>query len=121
MRTSTFKSIVSILLCMALVMSVCVGALAYNSYDDTFNIGETDPADYGDDDFFGELDYIPGDLNGDGVVTDQDAVYLLFHTFFESEYPVNQPVDFNGDGVVNDQDAVYLLFHTFFASEYPLN
>ena len=67
--------------------------------------------------------FLKGDVNGDGVVTDADAVYLLYYTFFgDGEYPVNQPCDFNGDGVVTDADAVYLLYYTFFgAEEYPLH
>ena len=64
-----------------------------------------------------------GDVNGDGVVTDADAVYLLYYTFFgDAGYPVNQPCDFNGDGEVTDADAVYLLYYTFFGEEsYPLH
>ena len=63
-----------------------------------------------------------GDVNGDGEVTDADAVHLLYYTFFgDEEYPLNQPCDFNGDGEVTDADAVYLLYYTFFgAEEYPL-
>ena len=64
-----------------------------------------------------------GDVNGDGEVTDADAVYLLYYTFFgDAGYPVNQPCDFNGDGAVTDADAVYLLYYTFFGEEsYPLH
>ena len=64
--------------------------------------------------------YVTGDLNGDGEVTDSDAIYLLYYTFFEKDYPLNQPCDFNGDGEVTDSDAVYLLYNTFFPNEYPL-
>ncbi|MBQ6677315.1 MAG: hypothetical protein IJM71_04635 [Clostridia bacterium] len=62
-----------------------------------------------------------GDLNGDEIVSDADAVYLLFYTFFPETYPLNQDGDFNGDGEVTDADAVYLLFYTFFPDTYPLN
>lgn len=66
-------------------------------------------------------DCIPGDLNGDGLVTDADAVYLLRHTLFPAKYPVTQDADFNGDGLVIDSDAVYLLRHTLFPGSYPLH
>ena len=65
-------------------------------------------------------DYIVGDLNQDGQVNSDDAVYLLMHTMFPNDYPVNQPVDFNKDGQVNSDDAVYLLMHTMFPEDYPL-
>ena len=64
--------------------------------------------------------YIVGDVNDDGEVTDEDAIYLLFYTFFPEDYLVNQPCDFNGDGEVTDEDAIYILFYTFFPEDYPL-
>ena len=64
--------------------------------------------------------YTPGDLDGDDVVTDADAVHLLFYTFFPEDYALNQDCDFDGDGTVNDADAVYLLFYTFFPEDYPV-
>ena len=30
----------------------------------------------------------PGDLNGSGAVTDDDAIWLLMYTFFPEEYPI---------------------------------
>lgn len=66
-------------------------------------------------------DYILGDVNDDGKVNDQDAIYLLFNaTFGDEYYPLNQDGDFNGDGEVNDQDAIYLLFYCFYPDLYPL-
>ena len=64
----------------------------------------------------------PGDLNGDGSVTAEDAVYLLYHTLFGAErYPVAGSCDFDKDGAVTAGDAVYLLYHTLFGAErYPL-
>lgn len=61
-----------------------------------------------------------GDVNGDAVVSDADAGYLLMHTFYQDIYPVNQDCDFNKDGKVSDADAIYLLMHTFYSSTYPL-
>ncbi len=65
--------------------------------------------------------FTPGELDGSDGITDADAVYLLMHTYFPEEYPVQQPCDFNGDGAVTDADAVYLLMNTYFPEDYPLN
>lgn len=64
---------------------------------------------------------IIGDIDSSDGITDADAEYLLMHTFFPEDYPVNQECDFNGDGKVNDADAEYLLMYTFFPEDYPLN
>ncbi|MBP5618366.1 MAG: hypothetical protein J6X61_04380, partial [Clostridia bacterium] len=65
---------------------------------------------------------ILGDLNKDGEVTDDDAIYLLLFTFFSDLYPLADPdaCDFNHDGEITDDDAIYLLLHTFFSDLYPL-
>lgn len=65
-------------------------------------------------------EFLAGDMNGDGLVTDADAVYLLRYTLFPASYPVTQDADFNGDGQTTDADAVYLLRHTLFPGNYPL-
>lgn len=65
---------------------------------------------------------VRGDLNADGKVTSDDAVYLLKHSLFGAgQYPVSQNVDFNKDGKVTSEDAVYLLKYTLFGSTYPLD
>ena len=70
-----------------------------------------------------EPEVVRGDLNGDGTVSDDDAMYLLRYTLFgDSRYPMNQGGDVNGDGAVSDADAMYLLRYTLFGpSRYPLH
>ena len=80
--------------------------VTYGNFTDTFEIEI--------------IAYLPGDTDGDNVVTSDDATYLLNYTFFPSLYPINQDCDFNGDGAVDSDDAVYLLNHTFFPNLYPL-
>jgi hypothetical protein len=65
--------------------------------------------------------YIDGDLDDDGLVTSDDAIYLLYSTFLPDRYPLNQDADFNDDGIVDSDDAVYLLYHTFLPDRYPLH
>ena len=74
-------------------------------------------------DWESDLDYqdgIPGDLNLDNVVNNKDVEYLLWHTLFSEDYPVDTDVDFNGDDVVNNKDVEYLLWHTLFPEDYPI-
>ena len=61
-----------------------------------------------------------GDYDGDGEVTSDDAVYLLRHTLFSAQYPLQGYADLDGDGEVTSDDAVYLLRHTLFPDSYPL-
>ena len=72
-------------------------------------------------DICGEWRVEQGDLNGDGFVDSDDAIYLLLYTFYQDEYPLNQGADFDGNGVVNSDDAIYLLQYTFYPEDYPLN
>ncbi|MBO5323976.1 MAG: hypothetical protein J6A88_07760 [Oscillospiraceae bacterium] len=68
-----------------------------------------------------EVEVIPGDMDGDGVLNDKDVAQLLWHTLFPEDYPISADADFNGDGKVDDEDVAYLLWHTLFPDEYPIN
>ena len=64
------------------------------------------------------------DLNNDGILDVEDAVYLLLHSMFgEAFYPLNHAsADVDGSGAVDQNDAVYLLLHVMFGDVfYPLN
>lgn len=68
-------------------------------------------------------EYLPGDLNGDLVVSSADAVYLLYYALLGGDrHPVNQNCDYNQDGSVTSADAIYLLYHVLLGSDrFPLN
>ncbi len=72
---------------------------------------------------FEEISNNDGDIDGNGIVDNNDAVYLLYASIFGTEeYPVSQDCDYNNNGIIDEQDATYLLYHTLFgAEEYPLN
>lgn len=63
---------------------------------------------------------LTGDLNDDGVVDRDDAIYLLYHSLYPDQYPVDQAVDFDQNGVVDREDAIYLLYHSLYPEQYPL-
>lgn len=63
---------------------------------------------------------VRGDMNNDGKVGVEDAIFLLRHYFAPNKYVISQSGDVNGDGVVNASDAIYLLRHVFASSKYPL-
>ena len=66
-------------------------------------------------------DPIPGDVDDNGVLDDQDAVRLLMHYLFPNDYTIQGEKDTNGDGIFNDRDAVHLLMHYLFPADYPLH
>lgn len=63
-----------------------------------------------------------GDVNDDGVVTADDAIYVLCYTLYGvQQYPLNQDCDFTQDKSVTSDDAIYLLYNVVFGDEkYPL-
>ena len=63
---------------------------------------------------------VVGDFTGDAVVTNEDVIYLLWHTLFPESYPLETEVDFTGDDQLTNEDVIYLLWHTLFPETYPL-
>lgn len=65
------------------------------------------------------LNFLVGDVDGDGTVSMDDAVYLLLHTMFsEDNYPLYAPGDIDRSGVIEEEDAVYLLLYVMFGEAY---
>ena len=63
---------------------------------------------------------VPGDFTGDAEVTNEDVIYLLWHTLFPESYPLETEVDFTGDDQLTNEDVIYLLWHTLFPETFPL-
>ena len=55
-------------------------------------------------------EYLPGDVNGDGIVNINDVTYLMAYISGSGPAPVNiQAADVNQDGSVNALDVAYLV------------
>ena len=67
-----------------------------------------------------EPEVLRGDVNGDGVLTNADAIYLLRNIMLGDSYPINQGGDMNGDGTITNADAIYLLRNIMLGDSYPL-
>jgi len=65
-------------------------------------------------------DGIPGDLDNNGVVDEDDVIYLLQHLLMPGEFVVNQPVDYDHSGTVDEVDVIYLLQHLLMPEYFPL-
>lgn len=64
---------------------------------------------------------IIGDLNGDGYVDSDDAIFLMNHVNDPDNYKIDQECDFKKDGQIDSGDAVYLLYHTLLPDRFPIN
>ena len=63
---------------------------------------------------------IPGDMDGNELVNEDDATYLLGHVLFPEWYPIEGNTDLNSDGELTEDDATYLLGYVLFPEWYPL-
>lgn len=70
----------------------------------------------------GFLRIVPGDVDENNTVTEDDAIYLLYHVFFSDRYPVPERhnPDYDKDGDVDVDDVFYLLYHSYFPDRFPI-
>lgn len=62
--------------------------------------------------------YTHGDVNGDGVIDNRDAIYTLYSFLYgDEEYPVEQDWDFNSDGEHSSKDAIYVLYASLYTDD----
>ena len=59
----------------------------------------------------GNACYIQGDVNSDGKVSEDDALYLLYHSIYPEDYPIIQDGNLDQDEAdgISVKDAYYLL------------
>jgi len=71
-------------------------------------------------DIFSGTGSLPGDVDADGDVDIDDAIYLLQHVLMPVQFPVNGNVDYDGNGSADIDDAIYLLQHVLMPNQFPL-
>jgi len=63
---------------------------------------------------------IRGEIDGNGIIDSDDAIYMLRNTLFPDVFPVVVDDDIDGNGVYDSDDAIYLLRYTLFPDLFPL-
>ena len=64
--------------------------------------------------------FMPGDLDGNKTVDEDDVIYLLQHLLMPGEFAANQPVDYDKNGAVDEDDVIYLLQYLLMPDQFPL-
>ena len=64
--------------------------------------------------------YTPGDMDKNGSINEDDAIYLLQHVLMPGVFPLEQSGDLNKNGIVDEDDAIYLLQHVLMPDIFPL-
>lgn len=62
-----------------------------------------------------------GDLTGNGLVDEDDVIYLLQHLLMPADFAVEQPVDYDKSGTVDEDDVIYLLQYLLMPETFPLS
>ncbi|MBR3963790.1 MAG: hypothetical protein IKJ80_00090 [Clostridia bacterium] len=87
---------------------VCPITVTYDP-DDVYDLTETNIEFAVQNGSVRVIEYIPGDINGDGKVNNKDATRLLQYLSDWDVEVIEAALDTNGDGKVNNKDATRLL------------
>lgn len=63
---------------------------------------------------------VPGDMDGDTIVTNSDVIALMWHTLFPDTNPIQGDGDVTGDSTITNDDVVKLLWYVLFPVDNPL-
>ena len=63
-----------------------------------------------------------GDVNGDGIVTNADALAYFRYIYSAEEYPLAVPemADVSGDGAITNADVLLIFRYIYSAEDYPI-
>ena len=92
----------------AVVDTMTTIAVTYDA-EDIYDADESNVTFFCDDGEIKLIDYIPGDINSDGVVNTKDTTRLMRY-LADWDVEINEAaLDVNGDGVVNTKDTTRLM------------
>ena len=63
---------------------------------------------------------LAGDIDGNGTVSNDDVIALMWNVLFPEQYPLEGNVDMNKDGSVDNNDVIALMWYVLFPEQYPL-
>ena len=63
---------------------------------------------------------MPGDMNGDDILSNDDVVALMWNILFPEQYPLTVNTDLNKDNARTNDDVVALMWYVLFPEQYPL-
>ena len=69
---------------------------------------------------FSEDDYIPGDVDNNGVVDLDDVIALLLYVSMPEVFPITGNADFNASGTIDVDDVLELLLYVSMPDQFPL-
>lgn len=64
---------------------------------------------------------VTADVDGNGTIDKDDAIYLLRHVVYPEKYPLTVNCDVDKNVGINKDDAVYLLRHVVYPEKYTIN
>ena len=68
----------------------------------------------------GTPECIPGDLDNNDMIDEDDVIYLLQHLLMPGDFEVDQSVDYDKNGSIDEDDVIYLLQHLLMPEDFPL-
>lgn len=100
-----------LVLVLVLVMVLCALPVVYAKGGDPAQGGNGDITTDIDDYLPGDEDVLIGDVDNNGRVTRNDAIYILWYVAGKADLPNEAAADYDEDGKITSNDAIHILRH----------
>ena len=98
-------------LALVLVMVLCALPVVYAIEGDTAQGGNGDITTDIDDYLPGDEDVLIGDVDNNGVINKNDAIYIMWNIAGKADLPNEAAADYDKDGKITSNDEIYILWH----------